>query len=56
MTKKEEILAMDRVDLILAMQGHIIDPCINAEDLETKKLRELLLQMYHIDYEEEDLC
>lgn len=53
---KDEILSMDRVDLILAVQGHIIAPCINAEDLETKKLRELLLEMCHIDYKKGELC
>ena len=53
---KEQILKMDRTDLILAVQGHIIDPAINACDLETKKLRELLLEMYHIDYKRSELC
>jgi hypothetical protein len=53
---KEEILAMDRTDLILSVQGHIIDPYINASDLENKQLRELLLEMYHIDYKKGELC
>lgn len=53
---KEQILKMDRVDLILAVQGRIIDPYINASELETKKLRELLLEMYHIDYKKGELC
>ena len=53
---KEEILAMDRTDLILSVQGHIIDSYINASDLDDKKLRELLLEMFHIDYKKEELC
>ena len=35
----------DRTTLILAVQGYIIDPAINAEDLPTEKLLEIYKQI-----------
>ena len=53
---KKDILAMDRTDLILSVQGYITDPAINATDLDTKNLRKILVDMYHISFIKEDLC
>ncbi len=43
---KEQIMKMDRVDLILSVQGYIKDPAINACDLPNEKLREILIDIY----------
>lgn len=53
---KEKILAMDRTDLVLSVQGYITDPAINVADLDTRKLREILFNMYHISFSKEDIC
>lgn len=50
--KESEILKMDRTDLITAVNPLIKEPSIKAEDLSTKKLREILLNIKIIKHEE----
>ena len=42
---RAEVYSMDRVALILAVQGLINDPDIRTEDLEDEELRKLLLSV-----------